>query len=94
MGKVIQAMRSGASTNVAKSTSRASSGQLEPSSPIKAICARMEQLGLTRKDLEPMIGSHGRVSEVMTGKRTLTIAMIRRLREGLGISADILIQPN
>lgn len=59
--------------------------------PIAAIEFRMEQQGLTRKDLEPIIGSRARVSEVMTRKRPLTVAMIRRVRSELGISADLLI---
>ena len=59
--------------------------------PVTAIQFRMEQQGLTRKDLEPMIGSRARVSEVMTGKRQLTLAMVRRVRAGLGISADLLV---
>jgi HTH-type transcriptional regulator/antitoxin HigA len=59
--------------------------------PVSAIQFRMEQQGLTRKDLEPMIGSRARVSEVMTGKRPLTLAMVRRVRAGLGISADLLV---
>lgn len=59
--------------------------------PVTAIQFRMEQQGLTRKDLEPMIGSRARVSEVLTGKRRLTLPMIRRVRDGLGISADLLV---
>ena len=59
--------------------------------PVTAIQFRMEQQGLTRKDLEPMIGSRARVSEVMTRKRPLTLAMVRRVRDGLGISADLLV---
>ncbi len=59
--------------------------------PIAAIEFRMEQLGLKRSDLEPMIGSRARVSEVLTGKRNLTLPMVRRVRSGLGISADVLI---
>ena len=59
--------------------------------PIAAIQFRMEQQNLSRKDLEPMIGSRARVSEVMTGKRPLTLEMVRRVRSGLGISADLLI---
>src|SRR6202034_972619 len=59
--------------------------------PIAAIQFRMEQQGLTRKDLEPLIGSRARVSEVMTRRRSLTLAMIRRVRKELGISADVLI---
>jgi HTH-type transcriptional regulator/antitoxin HigA len=61
--------------------------------PIAAIEFLMEQKGLTRKDLEPMIGSRARVSEVMNRKRGLTLAMVRRVRSGLGISADLLIAP-
>jgi len=59
--------------------------------PITAIQFRMEQQQLSRKDLEPMIGSRARVSEVLTGKRPLTLQMVRRVKEVLGISADLLI---
>jgi len=59
--------------------------------PITAIQFRMEQQGLTRKNLEPLIGSRARVSEIMTRRRSLTLAMIRRVRDELGISADVLI---
>jgi HTH-type transcriptional regulator/antitoxin HigA len=59
--------------------------------PIAAIQFRMEQQGLTRKNLEPLIGSRARVSEIMTRRRSLTLAMIRRVRNELGISADVLI---
>jgi len=62
-----------------------------PPDPIAAIQFRMEQMGLSRKDLEPFIGSRARVSEVLTGKRTLTLPMIRRLRDGLGLSAEVLV---
>jgi len=65
--------------------------RLEPPDPIEAIRFRMEQQGLTRKDLEPLIGGRSRISEVLSGKRPLTLAMIRRLRHGLGISADVLV---
>src|SRR5688572_23269116 len=51
----------------------------DPPDPIEAIQFRMEQLGLTRKDLEPFIGSRARVAEVMNRKRGLSIEMIRRL---------------
>lgn len=61
--------------------------------PMTAIQFRMEQKGLSRKDLEPFIGSRARVSEVLTGKRPLTLRMVRRVRDGLGISADLLIAP-
>jgi HTH-type transcriptional regulator/antitoxin HigA len=59
--------------------------------PITAIEFRMEQQGLTRKDLETFIGSRARVSEILTRKRSLTLPMVRRLKHGLGISADLLI---
>lgn len=61
--------------------------------PVAAIQFRMEQQQLSRKDLEPMIGSRARVSEVLTGKRPLTLEMVRRVKSGLGISADLLILP-
>lgn len=61
--------------------------------PIAAIQFRMEQQHLSRKDLEPFIGSRARVSEVLTGKRSLTLEMVRRIKGGLGISADLLINP-
>jgi HTH-type transcriptional regulator/antitoxin HigA len=61
--------------------------------PIEAIRFCMEQQGLTRKDLEPMIGSRTRVAEVLNRKRGLSIGMIRRLHEGLGIPAEVLIRP-
>ena len=61
--------------------------------PVTAIQFRMEQQQLSRKDLEPMIGSRARVSEVLTGKRSLTLEMVRRVKDGLGISADLLIMP-
>jgi HTH-type transcriptional regulator / antitoxin HigA len=60
--------------------------------PIEAIKFRMEQQGLSQKDLIPFIGSSGRVSEVLSGKRELTLPMIRALNEGLGIPAEVLIQ--
>jgi len=59
--------------------------------PIDAVLFRMEQAGLTRRDLEPMLGSRARVSEVLSGKRSLTLAMIRKLHAGLGIPAESLI---
>ena len=62
--------------------------------PIDAIQFRMEQQGLTRKDLEPLIGTRTRVAEVLNRKRNLSIAMIRRLHERLGIPAEVLIRPS
>lgn len=66
---------------------------MEPPDPIAAILFRMEQQGLSRKDLEPIIGSRTRVAEVLNRKRNLSIGMIRRLHERLGISAEVLIRP-
>ena len=67
---------------------------IDPPDPIEAIKFRMDQAGLTRKDLEPLIGTRGRVSEVLAGKRPLTLAMIRRLHDAFDIPADVLIQPH
>lgn len=67
---------------------------MDPPDPIEAIKFRMEQQGLTRKDLEPMIGTRTRVAEVLNRKRGLSISMIRRLHARLGISADVLIRPS
>ena len=66
----------------------------DPPDPIEAIRFRMEQQGLTRKDLEPMIGPRNRVADVLNRKRGLSIDMIRHLHEQLGISAEVLIQPS
>jgi HTH-type transcriptional regulator/antitoxin HigA len=59
--------------------------------PVAAIRFRMEQSGLTPKDLVPMIGRLNRVYEVLSGKRPLTLSMIRRLHQQLGIPAESLI---
>jgi HTH-type transcriptional regulator/antitoxin HigA len=67
---------------------------MDPPDPIEAIKFRMEQQGLTRKDLEEMIGTRTRVAEVLAGRRGLSIAMIRRLHAKLGIPAEVLIQPS
>lgn len=66
---------------------------MEPPDPIEAIKFRMEQQGLTRRDLEPIIGTRTRIAEVLNRKRGLSIGMIRRLHERLGISAEVLIRP-
>lgn len=66
---------------------------MDPPDPIEAIQFRIEQQGLNRKDLEPLIGTRARVAEVMNRKRSLSIDMIRRLHERLGISAEVLIRP-
>jgi HTH-type transcriptional regulator/antitoxin HigA len=61
--------------------------------PIEAIKFRMEQMGLTAKDLEPMIGRRNRVYEVLNRKRPLTLRMAWRLHCELGIPAENLIRP-
>ena len=60
--------------------------------PVEAIKFRMEQAGLTPKDLQPMIGRLNRVYEILTYKRPLTLPMIRRLHDMLGIPAGSLIR--
>jgi HTH-type transcriptional regulator/antitoxin HigA len=65
---------------------------MDPPDPVEAIRFRMEQQGLTRKDLEPILGTRTRVTEVLNHRRGLSIGMIRRLHEQLGIAADVLIR--
>lgn len=67
---------------------------MDPPDPVEAIRFRMEQQGLTRKDLEPLIGARNRVADVLNRKRNLSIEMIRQLHERLGISAEVLIRPS
>jgi HTH-type transcriptional regulator/antitoxin HigA len=67
---------------------------MDPPDPVEAIKFRMEQQGLSRKDLEPLIGTRTRVAEVLNRKRSLSISMIRRLHDHLGISAEVLIRPS
>jgi HTH-type transcriptional regulator / antitoxin HigA len=67
---------------------------MDPPDPIEAIKFRMDQQELTRKDLEPIIGTRTRVAEALNRKRGLSISMIRRLHDHLGISAEILIRPS
>lgn len=67
---------------------------MDPPDPVEAIKFRMEQQGLSRKDLEPLIGTRTRVAEVLNCKRNLSIGMIRRLHRHLGISAEVLIRPS
>lgn len=62
-----------------------------PPDPIEAIIFRMDQLGMTRKDLETMLGGRGRVSEILTRKRGLSLEMIRRLHKKLRIPLESLI---
>jgi HTH-type transcriptional regulator/antitoxin HigA len=64
---------------------------IEPPDPVEAIKFRMEQQGLKAVDLIPYIGAKSHVSEVLSGKRPLSLAMIRKLHAGLGIPADVLM---
>lgn len=66
---------------------------IEAPDPIAAVEFMMEQKGLTRRDLELALGGRGRVSEVLTKRRPLTLSMIRELSRLLDIPADILVQP-
>lgn len=66
---------------------------VDPPDPIEAIKFRMEQQGLTRRDLEGIIGTRTRIAEVLNRKRGLSIGMVRRLHERLGISTEVLIRP-
>ena len=59
--------------------------------PVEAIKFRMEQQELTQKDLEPFIGTSGRVSEVLNRKRRLSLSMIKRLHDGLHIPYESLL---
>jgi HTH-type transcriptional regulator/antitoxin HigA len=67
---------------------------MDPPDPIEAIKFRMDQQGLTRRDLEELIGTRTRIAEILNRKRGLSIGMIRRLHEHLGISAEVLIRPS
>jgi len=65
---------------------------IEAPDPVEAILFMMDQRGLSRRDMEPYIGSRARVSEVLNHQRQLTLTMIRKLHSGLGIPAGVLIQ--
>ncbi|MBX9823414.1 MAG: helix-turn-helix domain-containing protein [Xanthobacteraceae bacterium] len=67
---------------------------MDPPDPVEAIKFRMQQQGLSRKDLESLIGTRTRVAEILNRRRNLSIAMIRRLNKELGISAEVLIRPS
>jgi HTH-type transcriptional regulator/antitoxin HigA len=67
---------------------------MDPPDPIEAIKFRMEQQGLSRKDLEPIFGTRNRTSEILNRRRGLSIEMIRQLHDRLGISAEVLIRPS
>ena len=64
---------------------------ISPPNPIEAIKFRMEQQGLTARDLEVFIGSSGRVSEVLNKKRPLSLRMVKRLHDGLNIPYESLL---
>ncbi len=66
---------------------------IPPPDPVEAIIHLMESQSLSRSDLEAYIGSRARVSEVLNRRRPLSLNMIRKLQAGLGIPADVLIQP-
>lgn len=61
--------------------------------PIALLLHVMDARGLTRRDLEPYLGSRARVSEILNRKRPLSLEMIRKLQSGLGLPADVLVQP-
>lgn len=65
---------------------------MEPPSPLAALEFRMDQAGLTPRDLVPYVGSRAKVSEVLSGKRAITMPMARALHRHLGIPADVLAQ--
>jgi len=65
---------------------------IEAPNPIQAILFRLEQLGMTNSELSKLLGSRSRTSEILNGKRKLSIGMIRKLNEELGISAETLIK--
>src|SRR3990172_3046815 len=65
---------------------------IDPPDPVEAIKFRMEQMNLTRKDLEPLIGPRGRVAEVINRRRPLSLSMIRKLHQSLHIPLESLIQ--
>lgn len=64
---------------------------IEPPDPVDAIRFRMEQLGLRQVDLAPILGGRSRVSEILSGRRQLTLSMIRALNERLGIPLQSLV---
>lgn len=66
---------------------------IENPDPIEAVRFMMEEKGLSRKDLESVIGSRGRVAEILNRKRALTLPMIRELSKLLELPADVLVQP-
>ena len=73
------------------STYEAEHFPMERPDPIAAIQFRMEQRGMTRKDLEKALGGRSRVSEVLNRRRALTVSMIRKLSRSFDIPSDVLI---
>jgi HTH-type transcriptional regulator / antitoxin HigA len=65
---------------------------IDPPDPVEALKFRMEQAGVSRKDIEPYLGGKSKVSEVLSGKRELTLSSIRALHKHLGIPAEVLIR--
>jgi HTH-type transcriptional regulator/antitoxin HigA len=68
-------------------------GEFPDPDPIEAIKFKMEQMGMSQKDLAETIGLKSRASEILSRKRPMSIAIIRKLSKALSIPADILIQP-
>lgn len=66
---------------------------IEAPNPVEAVKFRLEQLGLSQKDFARMIGSKSRASEILSGKRTMSLRVIRKLNHELKIPAEVLIQP-
>ncbi len=65
---------------------------IEPPNPIEAILFRIDQMGMKKSELKKVLGSRSRVSEILSGKRKLSLSMIRKLNSELGISAQTLIK--
>jgi len=68
-------------------------GEFPDPDPIEAIKFKMDQMGMTQKDLAKLIGLKSRASEILSRKRPMSISIIRKLSKALSIPADILIQP-
>lgn len=66
---------------------------IPPPDPIDLLLHVMDARGLSRRDLEPFLGSRARISEILNRRRPLTLEMIRKLQSGLGLPAEILVQP-
>lgn len=65
---------------------------IDAPNPIEAVKFRMEQLGLSQSDLAQLVGSKSRASEILSGKRTMSLRIIRLLNRKLSIPAEVLIQ--